>query len=208
MGTPRKRDRSATEERLLKAAESVFARMGFQGATTKLIAKESGVNESLIARYFSGKTGLLFAILRNHIEVSLALRLPYPPQESLDQELRHYAKFTAQKYEDAIHTVKILVTQALVDERFNIKIRGLLPKSMNAELAARLTTLKNNGMISQASDVERVIAGLETQIFGHYLLRVVMLGEEMGNASRVLETFAHDCARILSGPDLTVTAGS
>lgn len=201
MGTPRKRDRSATEERLLKAAEAVFARMGFQGATTKLIAKESGVNESLIARYFSGKTGLLFAILRNHIEVSLALRLPYEPQETLEAELRKYVQFTAKKYEDAIHTVKILVTQSLVDDQFNLKIRGLFPKTMHPELSARLQILNQKGRIARATDLQRVIAGLETQIFGHYLLRVVMLGEAIEDAPSGLDRFAVDCAKILSGSD-------
>ena len=37
----RKRDRAATEERLLAAAEDIFSRLGFKAATTKLISQQS-----------------------------------------------------------------------------------------------------------------------------------------------------------------------
>lgn len=43
---------------LLAAATRVFARRGFHGATTKAIAREAGVAEALIYRYFPSKDAL------------------------------------------------------------------------------------------------------------------------------------------------------
>ena len=59
----KKRDRSASEERLVKAGTEIFSKFGFDGCTTRMIAKKADVNESLIGRYFDGKEGLLLAII-------------------------------------------------------------------------------------------------------------------------------------------------
>src|SRR5437868_2775550 len=90
----KKRDRSASERSLLKAAEDVFSKHGFKGATTRMIAKKAGVNESLIGRYFDGKMGLLIAIMERYVlEDDIHTRLTYPPQETLTEELLGFSKF-------------------------------------------------------------------------------------------------------------------
>lgn len=50
-------------ERLVDAAERVFARQGIASATTREIAKEAGVNEVTLFRNFQTKQGLLAAVL-------------------------------------------------------------------------------------------------------------------------------------------------
>lgn len=52
----------AREERILKAAERVFARNSFHESTVSEIAKEAGVSDGTIYEYFSTKEGLLFSI--------------------------------------------------------------------------------------------------------------------------------------------------
>jgi len=59
-----KRNRIATESSLKSAAARLFSKKGFEGTRTLEIAKEAGVNEALITRYFGGKEGLLLAILK------------------------------------------------------------------------------------------------------------------------------------------------
>jgi AcrR family transcriptional regulator len=41
-----------TKKRILAAAELVFSRDGFQGATTREIARQAGVNEVTLFRHF------------------------------------------------------------------------------------------------------------------------------------------------------------
>lgn len=60
-----KRDRIATEKALLQSAKRLFAEKGYENTRTLEIAKDAGVNEALIARYFGGKEGLLDAILKD-----------------------------------------------------------------------------------------------------------------------------------------------
>jgi AcrR family transcriptional regulator len=54
-----------TEKRILAAAELVFSRDGFQGATTREIAQQAGVNEVTIFRHFHTREELLGATLEN-----------------------------------------------------------------------------------------------------------------------------------------------
>jgi AcrR family transcriptional regulator len=53
-----------TRERILTAAHRVFSRDGFQGATTREIAREAGVNEVTIFRHFHTREELLHSTLK------------------------------------------------------------------------------------------------------------------------------------------------
>src|ERR1700720_146429 len=48
-----------TRKRILTAAVRVFSRDGFQGATTREIAREAGVNEVTLFRHFRTRDDLL-----------------------------------------------------------------------------------------------------------------------------------------------------
>ena len=61
----RVRNRPAREQALIAAATRLFATKGYDATTTREIAAEAGCAEGLIHRYFQGKEGLLFAIIRS-----------------------------------------------------------------------------------------------------------------------------------------------
>lgn len=52
-----------TKDRIIEAALRAFARDGLQGATTRMIAQEAGVNEVTLFRHFQNKEGLLAAAM-------------------------------------------------------------------------------------------------------------------------------------------------
>ncbi|HEX6540225.1 MAG TPA: TetR family transcriptional regulator [Ktedonobacterales bacterium] len=54
----REREAPAAREAILKAAEEIFARDGFDGARVDAIAEASGYNKALIFHYFGDKLGL------------------------------------------------------------------------------------------------------------------------------------------------------
>src|SRR3954466_8351143 len=54
---------ASTRERLLAAAARVYARVGLNGATTRGIAAEAGVNEVTLFRHFKSKDRLLAAVV-------------------------------------------------------------------------------------------------------------------------------------------------
>lgn len=58
-----RRDRGAdTRQRLVDAALDVFGRHGFEGASTRQIAREAGANLAAIVYHFGGKEGLQVAV--------------------------------------------------------------------------------------------------------------------------------------------------
>lgn len=67
--------RSRTRELLLDAAERVFARLGFHGATLDAIAEDAGFTKGAVYSNFPGKDSLFFALLdrrRVRLEAQLA----------------------------------------------------------------------------------------------------------------------------------------
>ena len=75
MWTPPERPASETRERLLAAAERLFAERGFAGVSVRTIAAAADVNWSLVGYHFSGKDGLLAEVYRRHCESLNAERL-------------------------------------------------------------------------------------------------------------------------------------
>ena len=51
------------KERIVRAAENLFAKKGFKGTTTKEVAKDAGISEAVIFRYFADKSDLYAAII-------------------------------------------------------------------------------------------------------------------------------------------------
>lgn len=57
-----------TEQKIIEVATNLFAKNGFEGASTREICKEAGVNISLISYYFGGKEGLYKKIIDDIIQ--------------------------------------------------------------------------------------------------------------------------------------------
>ena len=70
-----------SRERILEAAARVYAKHGFKGATTRLIAIEAGVNEVTLFRTFGSKSALLEAVLIQHVGNEHSPTLPAIPQD-------------------------------------------------------------------------------------------------------------------------------
>ena len=57
--------------KLMTVAEKLFAEKGFHGTSTRDLARESGMNISLISYYFGNKEGLYKAILMDFAEQAM-----------------------------------------------------------------------------------------------------------------------------------------
>ncbi|GAB2535436.1 TetR/AcrR family transcriptional regulator [Rufibacter soli] len=61
------KDKSEKREHLLNVAERVFGEMGYEAASTRLLAQEAGVNMAMLNYYFGSKDGLLKAVVSRRI---------------------------------------------------------------------------------------------------------------------------------------------
>ncbi|HEY2435089.1 MAG TPA: TetR family transcriptional regulator [Vicinamibacterales bacterium] len=64
-----------TREKLLRAAERLFAQHGYTNVSVRAIAAAAGVNWSLVGYYFRGKEGLLSEVYRRHCSTLNSERL-------------------------------------------------------------------------------------------------------------------------------------
>lgn len=62
------RDAARTQKRILDAAESFFAKHGFEGASTESIARKAGVSKTMLFYYFTSKEKLYVAVLKRAFE--------------------------------------------------------------------------------------------------------------------------------------------
>lgn len=83
-----------TEPRLRAAALKLFARHGFAAVTMRQIAAEVGVQAGALYQYISDKQGLLYDLMRGHMEELLAAwAASRPPDGDARARLEHFARF-------------------------------------------------------------------------------------------------------------------
>ena len=162
----KKRDRSASEERLIKAGRDIFAKHGFDGATTRMIAKKADVNESLIGRYFDGKEGLLIAIIQLFLEEKVHRELSFPPQESLTKELEMYSEDRLKMGCLQQDFAKIIFTQALVNRKFKARILETVPMQLDPRLIERVEILAKSGKLKATANVTEICEDVDSFMGG------------------------------------------
>lgn len=86
----RARSRARIEGNIRKAAEEVFAEMGFEGASTSLIAKRAGLPKANLHYYFKTKNDLYQFVLRDIIELWLNTAQEIQPDADPATALAHY----------------------------------------------------------------------------------------------------------------------
>jgi AcrR family transcriptional regulator len=85
-----------SRERILEAAARVYAKHGFKGATTRLIAIEAEVNEVTLFRTFGSKGALLEAVLMHNVGCAEPVALPAEPVDPL-RELTDFIDASMQR---------------------------------------------------------------------------------------------------------------
>lgn len=186
----KKRDRSASEHRLLKAAEEIFSKFGFKATTTRMIAKKADVNESLIGRYFDGKLGLFFALIDNHIQDHKTAELKYPPKDTLMAEVLGFAESRLNEHcTNDSEFFKIVMSQCLVDAKFLKLMRERIPNFKQTGLEERLINLQKAGKVKKDADIEMIIETIENFFHGVLLFELIIHGIPRDKAAQQIEFF-------------------
>lgn len=144
-----------SRDRLLKAAFEVFSRSGYHGATTKLISQVAGVNEALISRHFATKQGLFFAVIDKNIKSEPA-EIPYPLQETLADELIHFADYEHDRLCKQRDFIRIVIGHSMIDQEFGKSLSEHIGQPRSLLLLERLHELQRTGHIKDEVDVESI----------------------------------------------------
>jgi AcrR family transcriptional regulator len=103
-----------SRERILEAARRVYAKHGFRGATTRLIAIEAGVNEVTLFRTFGSKSALLEAVLEQYSKADSEPAFPDEPSDPV-AELTRFVRMNLERVRGM--RPLLLHTMSEVDER-------------------------------------------------------------------------------------------
>jgi AcrR family transcriptional regulator len=156
-----------TKERILSAAEKVFAQQGFAGASLRELTREAGVNLAAIHYHYGSKEELLRAVLARIIgpvnqkrlamlaEVEAKAGKKPPVLESIlhafiapDLELirdlgergRIITRFVGRSYTESTEMVQALIKEFFgeLGQKFVKALKRALPKYSEAEIYERL----------------------------------------------------------------------
>jgi len=102
-------------EQILLAAEQVFARRGFKGTTTREVAEQAGIANSLIFYYFKNKMALYEAVFQNFFE-----QLEELMQQNLSLDLDRLGKlknflFTVTDFASAHRNMMRILLREIID---------------------------------------------------------------------------------------------
>ncbi len=184
------KDRLATEERLIKAAEEIFSKHGFKGATTRMIAKKADVNVALIARYFDGKYGLMIKFIEKKAIECRFIELDYPPQETLTAECLEFAKQRLSFFIDDLNLFKIIMVQFLTDPKFLKKFHeSLVIFETHPAFQARLNTLVEQKKVIPTIDTAQILEIIEDYIFSVVMTKILIDNIPVNEAVTYIEQF-------------------
>lgn len=106
-------------ERILTAAERIFARHGFFAAKVSDVAKEAGVADGTIYLYFKSKDDLLISLFERRMQqVNEALREAVEGIESPREQLRAFIKTYLQLVHDEPTAVEVLTIELRQSSKF------------------------------------------------------------------------------------------
>jgi AcrR family transcriptional regulator len=144
-----------TRQRILDAAARTFSNEGIQGATTRQIARQAGVNEVTLFRHFKSKEQLLGAVLQRGLESEIALMNQHSSwKENLRQSMENYARHYYSHLEKKQGFARAFIAEGQV-----------LPKSMQAMIANVIRPVRERliAVLADAQNAGVVRADLNTE---------------------------------------------
>jgi TetR/AcrR family transcriptional regulator, fatty acid metabolism regulator protein len=144
-------------ERILAAAERIFARHGFFAAKVSDVAKEAGVADGTIYLYFKNKDDLLISLFENRMQqVNAALRTAVSKAKGtpIDQ-LRTFIKTYLQLIHDEPAAAEVLTIELRQSSKF-------MKEYENPEFADFLRML--GGLVAAVQDKGEIDSGIPSHV--------------------------------------------
>ena len=161
-----------SRERILEAAARVYAKHGFKGATTRLIAIEAEVNEVTLFRTFGSKSALLEAVLLQHVGTQASPTLPDEPADP-PAELEEFLEANLRKIGDMrpllIHTMGEVENRPEAQE---FACRGR--HHIHDIITTYLRRLQEKGMADASVDVDTAAVMLTALVTGDVFGRPIV----------------------------------
>jgi AcrR family transcriptional regulator len=195
----KKRDRGAKQQALIRAATELFAARGYEATTTREIAARAGCAEGLIHRYFQGKAGLLFALMRFH--ASEEVSGPLPQADHLEQEIQQLLEWELERVWKDRDFLRVAIPRAILDPRVGELVSAVGPGRHAQAIGARLRQYQGNGLVCQGEEIDALANAIGALGFAFGFMRQVVFGfdreQTKGLAARVARIFSRGLQRCI-----------
>ncbi len=181
------KDKIDKKDYILDVAERVFAEKGFDGASTRLISGEAGVNMAMLNYYFGSKEGLFLAIIERKIVhfQNILHNLGNNENISAWDKIENYIELYGDKIVSNNCFQKLLYKEMVMDRgnELSDKLRNMLLKNV-AEVEKILKDGITAGEFREDIDIPMVIAtlyGTKNYIINTPLMSGPVLGYDIRN---------------------------
>lgn len=196
----KERSREISMSKLMEAGLEVFSEYGFNGTTTRMISQRSGVNESLIIRYFNSKSGLFLAIILDTIRKFMEEVRSYPIGESVEQEIENYLSFKYHKSLANPGFTRLIVSQLAIDPEIRAQVdtcaKSVLKEDDNG-LYGRLRDFQKRGKIRKDVNLEIATRVIEQQAMANTFLLSLTPEADPKEILEGIKFFAREIGRSL-----------
>lgn len=190
----KKRDKEASKKKLLDAATNIFSEKGYDAATTKLVALQAGVNESLINRYFGGKQGLLVAITKDFAENEqrvISTNLISGDETSNIEEIFYKILLEWHKrIKGKEKILRLLLSRALIDHEISKVLGSFIDGGILPKFQEKLSALKAKGKIRPDVNVDNISLSVVMHGFIMSFLLHLVTGVDEKKTLSVLKDFS------------------
>ena len=168
------RNRPGKQKALISAATSLFARRGYEETTTRAIAARAGCAEGLIHRYFGGKSGLLFDIVKLHVAQDRATTVERPACTTLEAEIRELMDWQLDHLWAEREFLRVAFSCAILQPRLGKLLRKYMP-ARTGLIAQRIRGYPQ-GRFSNDEEIDELARILISISFDFGFIRPAILG--------------------------------
>jgi AcrR family transcriptional regulator len=137
------------KEALLDSAERLFADLGYEGASTRRLAAEAGVNIAMLNYYFGSKEGLFRAVVERRLATFRQTLI------SLNEE-------NISSWDKLYRCIELYVNRMVSNTHFH----KLIHRELSVEQRSEMSDFITEGLLRNIEEVKRIIEeGISTKAF-------------------------------------------
>lgn len=179
------KDKIDKKDHILDVAEKVFSDYGFEGASTRMISSEAGVNMAMLSYYFGSKEGLFLAIFERKISSMQIVLQNIGNNESISSWDK--LAMCIDNYVD--HIIVNNCFQKLISRELSMNKRWSLTDKITEILMINVLEIKKifdegikNGSFNKDTDVQLATAtifGTKNYLINTPHISTIMLGHDI-----------------------------
>jgi len=186
----RTRDRAGKQQALIAAALKLFASKGYDATTTREIAASAGCAEGLIHRYFSGKAGLLPALMEYRVSREVAdLTRHIHPADSFEDEYLQLVDWAVEHIWEDREFLRVAIPRALLDPGFGQLLQQVGPLQRARAISARLKNFRECQALPDA-EFDALVHSVSVIGFMFGFMRPAVLRQDRKTSARTASVIA------------------